>query len=274
MALFNQRFAGIRRVAGAVLLATLFTGASTVAMNSAASAAPDHRGGHPGFARGHVAPGFHGPGRFGRGYYPGRGWYGAGWPGYAYYGWPYPPYNYVRYYYPQYYYPQYRMPTAAYVMPPPPPAMAPQSREFTVYFDFDHYQLTGDGRRVVDAAIAAAKAGGPARIAVIGNTDLSGTNNYNLVLSRHRADTVRNYMIAHGVDPRDIGVQALGKTDPAVRTADGVREPRNRRVEIVITPMGRPSAPVTSMNAPRPPYDRPVAPVNAPVGDPTKLIYQ
>ena len=118
----------------------------------------------------------------------------------------------------------------------PPQSAQANARDFTVYFDFDKYNLTGDARRVVDAAIAAAKAGGPARIDVTGNTDLAGTNRYNLVLSRHRAETVRNYMVAHGVDPGEINIGARGKTDPIVRTADGVREPRNRRVEIVVNP--------------------------------------
>ncbi len=103
---------------------------------------------------------------------------------------------------------------------------------------------------------------------------MAGTGSYNFVLSQHRADTVRNYMIAHGVDPRAIGIRALGKTDPAVRTADGVREPRNRRVEIVIRPLRDRSTPTTSMMSPPPRADRPIAPVNAPVGAPTKLIDQ
>ncbi len=152
MVLFNRQFAGVRRLAGAAALALVFAAASTVATSSTAQAqgGPNHFRGHPGFGRGHIGPGFVGR----RGYFPGRGWYG--WPGYAY--WPYLPYGYA-YYYPQYYYPQYVMPRAAYVMPPPPAPPA-QPRDFTVYFDFDKYNLTVDGRRVVDAAIAAAQGGG------------------------------------------------------------------------------------------------------------------
>lgn len=275
MALFGRGLSGIRRAADALVLTTLFAGASALAMSGTAQA-QNHF--HGGFVRGHGGPGFYGRGYYGRGaYFPGRGWYG-GWYGPRFAYWPYWP-NAYAYYYPQYYYPQYVMPRAAYVMPAPPSAMAQPPRGFTVYFDFDKYNLTVDGRRVVDAAIAEAQAGGPAHIEVVGNTDLAGTNSYNYVLSQHRAETVRAYMIAHGVDPREISIRALGKTDPAVQTADGVREPRNRRVEIVITPLHRRQPPATSMAAPPP-----VAPVNAtmappppssgPVGPPTNLVNQ
>jgi hypothetical protein len=156
-----------------------------------------------------------------------------------------------------------------------------QPRDFTVYFDFDKSNLTPEARQVVDSAIAAAKAGGPARIAITGNTDLSGTNPYNFVLSRRRAETVRNYMVARGIDAGEISIDARGKTEPAVRTADGIREPRNRRVEIVVTPEGgqRYSTPPATSMAPPPPYGRPVAPANATmappptaVGQPTNLV--
>jgi hypothetical protein len=288
MALSDRRFVGIRQMAGALLLATLFAAASALTLYSSATAAPDrHVGGHPGAMRGHGGPGYYGAGHFrGRGWYGGGRWYGGlwrgyGYPGYGYYGRPYLPYGYVQYYFPQYYYPQYVMPTAVYMTPPPPVAAVPSPpREFTVYFDFDQYNLTADGRRVVDAAIAASRAGGPARIDVTGNTDLAGTNRYNLVLSRHRAQTVRDYLVAHGVDPGEIGINALGKTDPAVRTADGVREPRNRRVEIVVTPLRGAAPPATSMSRP-PAYRGPVNPAGAtmtpppgPVSQPTNLINQ
>jgi hypothetical protein len=270
--MLNQRFTGLGRIAGALFVATLFAGAATVATAPAANAQTHHQfRGHPGF-RGHA--GFVGPGRFHGRFFPGRRFVGTG----PFFGW-YPPYNDVRYYYPQYFYPRYVMPTAVYLAPPPAPraAMA-HEREFTVYFDFDHYNLSEDARRVVDAAIVAAKAGGPARVAVIGNTDLAGTNSYNQVLSDRRAETVRRYMIDHGVDAGEINIRALGKSDPAVRTADGVREPRHRRVEIVITHRHN-APPATSMARPPlhpaaatiPPPPPPPPPGQPPVGEPTHL---
>ena len=83
-------------------------------------------------------------------------------------------------------------------------------------------------------AAASYKETGSARIAVTGHTDLSGTQKYNLALSKRRADVVRTALVRSGVPHGVIAETWRGKENPAVPTADGVREPRNRRVEIVI----------------------------------------
>jgi OOP family OmpA-OmpF porin len=120
------------------------------------------------------------------------------------------------------------------VAAPPPPAPAPPAaRQFVVYFEFDKSDLTPEGSRVVQDAAAAYKQTGSARIAVTGYTDLSGTQQYNLGLSKRRADTVRAALVRSGVPDGVIAEAWRGKQDPAVPTPDGVREPRNRRVEIV-----------------------------------------
>jgi outer membrane protein OmpA-like peptidoglycan-associated protein len=107
-------------------------------------------------------------------------------------------------------------------------------RQFTVYFEFDKSDLTPEGATVVQDAAASYKATGSARIAVTGYTDLAGTQQYNLGLSKRRADTVRAALVQQGVPDGVIAETWRGKESPAVPTADGVREPRNRRVEIVI----------------------------------------
>jgi len=118
---------------------------------------------------------------------------------------------------------------AAQPAPPPPPP-----RTFFVYFDFDRYNLTSDGAKVVQDASAAFKTMGSVRIMVTGYTDLVGTQLYNLGLSKRRADTVRAELVRDGVPATAIVEAWRGKEDPAVPTADGVREARNRRVEIVL----------------------------------------
>jgi len=119
------------------------------------------------------------------------------------------------------------------VQPPaPPPPAAP--RLFIVYFEFDKANLTADGARNVHEAAGAFKTTGSAKIMVTGYTDLAGTQQYNLGLSKRRADTVTAALVKEGV-PRPAIVEAWrGKENPAVPTADGVKEPRNRRVEIVL----------------------------------------
>ena len=121
------------------------------------------------------------------------------------------------------------MPAAAPAMAPPPPA-----RTFLVFFDFDKYNLTPDARRVIDAAAASYKATGSARIDVSGYTDLAGTQAYNLRLSQRRADAVAGYLLKQGVPKSAMDVKWFGKEHPRVPTPDGVREPQNRRVEIVM----------------------------------------
>jgi len=117
--------------------------------------------------------------------------------------------------------------------PPAPPraAVAPQQQTFIVFFEFDKSSLTADGRQVVDAAAAAFKSG-KSGVAIAGYTDLAGTQQYNLALSKRRADTVKAALVRDGVLASAINESWHGKENPRVPTADGVREPQNRRVEI------------------------------------------
>ncbi len=121
------------------------------------------------------------------------------------------------------------MPAAA-----PAPAPPPMARTFLVFFDFDRYNLRDDARRVIEAAAANYKATGSARIEVSGYTDLAGTQAYNMRLSQRRADAVAAYLMRQGVPKNVMDVKWFGKEHPRVPTPDGVREPQNRRVEIVM----------------------------------------
>ena len=116
---------------------------------------------------------------------------------------------------------------------PPPAAVAPSKQVFIVFFEFDKSSLTADGRKVVDAAAAAFKSG-KSGVAIAGYTDLAGTQQYNLALSKRRADTVKAALVRDGVPAGAIDASWHGKENPRVPTADGVREPQNRRVEITM----------------------------------------
>jgi len=116
---------------------------------------------------------------------------------------------------------------------PPPAAVAPSKQVFIVFFEFDKSSLTADGRKVVDAAAAAFKSG-KSGVAIAGYTDLAGTQQYNLALSKRRADTVKAALVRDGVPASAIDASWHGKENPRVPTADGVREPQNRRVEITM----------------------------------------
>ena len=128
-------------------------------------------------------------------------------------------------------------PAPAPVAAAPPPAPAPpppaQPQTFIVYFDFDKSNLTTAGAAVVQQAADYFKAHGVARVKIDGYTDLAGTQQYNIGLSKRRADVVQAGLVKDGVPASAITAAWHGKENPAVPTPDGVREPRNRRVEIV-----------------------------------------
>ena len=124
------------------------------------------------------------------------------------------------------------------------PAPAPaEPGEFLIWFDTNQSTLTPEGLRVVAQAAQAYQERGAARITVTGHTDTVGSAAYNLRLSESRADTVANALISQGVPATDIITIGRGEEDLLVPTADGVDEPRNRRVEIVV-PQAPPAAPV------------------------------
>jgi len=142
-----------------------------------------------------------------------------------------------------YHFPAHKPPRVVSTAPPPPtPAAAappqapppPEVRMYLVFFDFDKSVLTPAGQRVVEEAAGTFKQVGAARIAVTGYTDLAGSTEYNVGLSKRRADTVRLALVKLGVSNSAIVEAWHGKTNPRVPTPDGVREAQNRRVEIVI----------------------------------------
>jgi OmpA-OmpF porin, OOP family len=117
--------------------------------------------------------------------------------------------------------------------PPPPPPMA-AAPSFMVFFDWDRSNLSAQALSTIKQAAGAYKTKGNARITATGHTDKSGPEAYNMALSLRRANTVKDALVREGVPATAIAVVGRGESQPLVQTADGVREPQNRRVEIVI----------------------------------------
>ncbi len=125
--------------------------------------------------------------------------------------------------------------------PPPPPApvqvsapAAAAARTYLVFFDWDRADLTARARQIVADAAQNSSRVTYTRIEVNGYTDTSGTPQYNQGLSVRRAQAVAGELVRDGVSQNAINIQGFGETHPLVPTASGVREPQNRRVEIII----------------------------------------
>ncbi|MBI0435733.1 OmpA family protein [Roseomonas sp. KE0001] len=117
----------------------------------------------------------------------------------------------------------------------PAPAAAPApARTYLVFFDWDRYNLTERARQIIAEAAQNAGRVQTTRIEVAGHADRSGSPQYNQRLSQRRADAVAAELVRLGVNRSSIMVEAFGESRPLVPTADGVREPQNRRVEIVL----------------------------------------
>ncbi len=112
--------------------------------------------------------------------------------------------------------------------------MTPET--FIVYFAFDSTELTSSSNMVLDNAMRAAKKMSAKDLAVTGHADRAGPEEYNLGLSLRRANAVLDALAARGANPAAIGLAGRGEAEPLAPTADGVREPVNRRVEIIVLP--------------------------------------
>src|SRR4029079_15093862 len=101
-------------------------------------------------------------------------------------------------------------------------------------FDWDRSNLSQQALTTIGQAGQAFKTKGSARITATGHTDTSGRENYNMPLSLRRANAVKDALVQNGVPATAIAVVGRGEQGLLVPTPDGVREPQNRRVEILI----------------------------------------
>jgi iron complex outermembrane receptor protein len=123
--------------------------------------------------------------------------------------------------------------TSTYTPPPAQPVAPAAPHSYLVFFDFNKSDLTAQAKGIVDQAAANAGPAHVTRLTVTGHTDTVGSDAYNMRLSRRRAESVAAQLEKDGIPSGEIEIVAKGKRDLLVPTADGVREPQNRRVQIV-----------------------------------------
>jgi OOP family OmpA-OmpF porin len=140
--------------------------------------------------------------------------------------------------------------------PPPPPPLAPVSKcpntpagvavdkdgcpikgAITlegVNFEFNKAILTGESKPILDQVAAGLSKHPRVRVELQGHTDSVGSAPYNLTLSQHRAEAVRDYLIAQGVSSAELTAVGYGKTQPIAdnKTAEG--RALNRRVVMLV----------------------------------------
>lgn len=125
--------------------------------------------------------------------------------------------------------------------PPPPPPLPPcppaavTPGPFLVFFDWDRSNITAEAAAILDRAAEQYAATGQTRVALAGHADKSGSDDYNAALSQRRAEAARAYLVGKGVPESVMATEGFGESRPLVDTADGVREPQNRRVEITMS---------------------------------------
>jgi len=122
---------------------------------------------------------------------------------------------------------------STYTPPAPQPVVQAAPKSYLVFFDFNKSDLTSQATTIVDQAATNAGPAKVTRLTVTGHTDTVGSDAYNMRLSRRRAESVAARLEKDGIPSSEIEIVAKGKRDLLVPTADGVKEPQNRRVQIV-----------------------------------------
>lgn len=111
-----------------------------------------------------------------------------------------------------------------------PPAPA----RFVLYFRTGTTQLTAESQQALGRVLAETLSRSGAEIVLIGHTDTTSAGEANDLLSVRRAALVRDMFVQRGFPPALVEATGRGERDLAVPTRDGVDEPRNRRVEILV----------------------------------------
>ena len=101
-----------------------------------------------------------------------------------------------------------------------------------VNFEFDSAKLTADSTTSLGEAAEIMKRHSDLKIEIAGHTDSVGNDDYNMGLSKRRAQAVTDYLIANGANAANIFVKGYGETDPVADNGTEAGRAANRRVEL------------------------------------------
>lgn len=109
-----------------------------------------------------------------------------------------------------------------------------------LYFEYDRAELHPRAQKQIEVIAALMKADPSKKLRIAGHTDEKGADDYNINLSRNRAETVKKQLVALGVPETQVETAALGKAQPLSpnKKSDGSDDPEgrshNRRAEIYL----------------------------------------
>jgi outer membrane protein OmpA-like peptidoglycan-associated protein len=105
---------------------------------------------------------------------------------------------------------------------------------FLLYFLNDSTELTAESKSYIPEVLSLVNKREFYEISIIGHTDTTGSDEYDMRLSSARAESVRETLVSRGIRYGRIELRYHGKRHPLIPTGDNVREPRNRRVEVIV----------------------------------------
>lgn len=106
--------------------------------------------------------------------------------------------------------------------------------ESGILFDVDQYALKTNARTNIENLSTSLKNNLETNILIVGHTDATGSENYNLRLSERRAESVRSYIISQGISPIRLSTEGRGESEAIASNETEAGRALNRRVEIVI----------------------------------------
>jgi outer membrane protein OmpA-like peptidoglycan-associated protein len=104
-----------------------------------------------------------------------------------------------------------------------------------VLFDTAQYTLKPDAREKLAKVSGILLAYPDLKVQVEGYTDTVGSDEYNLTLSQHRADAVRDYLVSQGVNVANTSSVGYGKSSPIADNSTSAGRAQNRRVNLVVS---------------------------------------
>ncbi len=104
----------------------------------------------------------------------------------------------------------------------------------TTLFDFDSAELTASGKDELQRLLSRIPQQSDALFKIVGHTDTSGPAEYNMQLSKRRAQAVKDFLVETGMPESHITVEGEGETQPIASNDTHQGRIENRRVEVIV----------------------------------------